>query len=88
MNKQEKTIEIFQNAPVPKAVISNVVPSIISMLMVLLYNLADTFFIGQTKNAYMVAAVSIATPVFLIFMAAGKLFGTGVTSLIARILCE
>ena len=88
MNKQEKTIEIFQNAPVPKAVISNVVPSIISMLMVLLYNLADTFFIGQTKNAYMVAAVSIATPVFLIFMAVGMLFGIGGTSLISRMLGE
>lgn len=88
MNKQDKTIEIFQNAPVPKAVISNIIPSIISMIMVLLYNLADTFFIGQTKNAYMVAAVSIATPVFLIFMAVGMLFGIGGTSLISRMLGE
>ena len=88
MNKQDKTIEIFQNAPVPKAVISNIIPSVISMIMVLLYNLADTFFIGQTKNAYMVAAVSIATPVFLIFMAVGMLFGIGGTSLISRMLGE
>lgn len=64
MSKKDKTIEVFKNAPVPKAVISNIIPSIISMIMVLLYNLADTFFIGQTKNAYMVAAVSVATPVF------------------------
>ena len=42
---QNKTTEIFRDAPVPKAVISNVVPSIISMIMVLIYNLADTFFI-------------------------------------------
>lgn len=88
MNKKDKTIEIFQNAPVPKAVISNIIPSVISMIMVLLYNLADTFFIGQTKNAYMVAAVSIATPVFLIFMAVGMLFGIGGTSLISRMLGE
>ena len=88
MNKKDKTIEIFQNAPVPKAVISNIIPSIISMIMVLFYNLADTFFIGQTKNAYMVAAVSIATPVFLIFMAVGMLFGIGGTSLISRMLGE
>ena len=40
---EDKTTEIFRNAPVPKAVISNVIPSIISMIMVLLYNLADTF---------------------------------------------
>lgn len=65
---EEKTTRIFRDAPVPKAVIGNIVPSIISMLMVLVYNLADTFFIGQTKNAYMVAAVSVATPAFLFFI--------------------
>lgn len=84
----EKTTEIFAHAPVPKAVISNVIPSIISMLMVLVYNLADTFFIGQTRNPYMVAAVSVATPAFMIFMAVGMLFGIGGTSLIARLLGE
>ena len=52
---QQNTTEIFRDAPVPKAVLSNVIPSIISMIMVLIYNLADTFFIGQTKNALMVA---------------------------------
>lgn len=85
---KDKTTEIFRDAPVPKAVFSNIIPSIISMIMVLLYNLADTFFIGQTKDALMVAAVSIATPVFLIFMAVGMLFGIGGTSLISRMLGE
>lgn len=85
---EEKTIEIFRDAPVPKAVISNVIPSIVSMIMVLLYNLADTFFIGKTKDALMVAAVSIATPAFLLFMAVGMLFGIGGTSLISRLLGE
>ena len=85
---QDKTTEIFRDAPVPKAVISNIVPSIVSMIMVLVYNLADTFFIGQTKDAYMVAAVSVATPAFLLFMAIGMLFGIGGTSLISRMLGE
>ncbi len=85
---KEKTTQIFRDAPVPRAVICNIVPSIISMIMVLVYNLADTFFIGQTKNAYMVAAVSVATPVFLFFMAVGMLFGIGGTSLISRLLGE
>jgi len=85
---EEKTTQIFRDAPVPKAVINNIVPSIISMIMVLVYNLADTFFIGQTKNAYMVAAVSVATPAFLFFMAVGMLFGIGGTSLISRLLGE
>jgi multidrug efflux pump len=88
IDMQDKTTEIFKNAPVPKAVITNVVPSIVSMIMVLLYNLADTFFIGQTKDAYKVAAVSLATPAFMIFMAIGMLFGIGGTSLISRMLGE
>lgn len=83
---EDKTTQIFKNAPVPKAVLSNAIPSIISMIMVLAYNLADTFFIGQTKDALMVAAVSVATPAFLIFMAIGMLFGIGGTSLISRML--
>lgn len=85
---KNNTTEVFKNATVPKAVISNIIPSIISMIMVLVYNLADTFFIGQTKNAYMVAAVSVATPAFLFFMAVGMLFGIGGTSLISRMLGE
>ena len=58
----------------------NAVPAMLAMLMVLIYNLADTFFIGQTHDALQVAAVSLATPVFLIFMAVGTIFGIGGTS--------
>ena len=51
MNNNEKSIAIFRDAPVPKAVFSNIIPSVISMIMVLFYNLADTIFIGQTEDA-------------------------------------
>ena len=44
--------------------------------MVPIYNLADTFFIVQTHDDLQVAAVSLATPVFLLFMAVGTIFGT------------
>lgn len=84
----DKTREVFANAPVPKAVLLNVIPSIISMLMVLIYNLADTFFIGQTKNALMVGGVSVATPAFLLFMSVGMMFGVGGMSFISRKLGE
>ena len=87
MSRENKnTVEIFENAPIPRAVFVNIIPSIISMIMVLVYNLADTFFIGQTHNDAMVAAVSLATPAFLFFMAVGMLFGVGGTSLISRML--
>ncbi len=84
--KKEMNTDLFATGSVAKVVLTNVVPSVISMIMVLVYNLADTFFIGQTHNDYMVAAVSVATPVFLIFMALGMLFGIGGTSLISRTL--
>lgn len=77
-------IEKFESKSVPKAVLSNAVPAIISMIVVLLYNVADTFFIGQTGDALQVAAVSLATPVFLLFMAVGTLYGIGGTSVISR----
>ena len=79
---RDNTTEIFEKAPVPKAVLLNVIPSIISMMMVLVYNLADTFFIGQTKNAYMVAAVSVATPAWFLFIGGGVRFGSGGTKVI------
>lgn len=81
-------VEIFEKVPVPKAVLKNALPAMAAMLMVLIYNLADTFFIGQTHNDILLAAVSLATPVFLIFMAVGTVFGMGGTSVISRALGE
>lgn len=78
------TLTVFERAPVPRAVLKNALPAMAAMLMVLIYNLADTFFIAQTRNDILVAAVSLATPVFLIFMAVGTVFGIGGTSVISR----
>ncbi len=85
---KSNSVEVFKNAPIPKAVMINAIPSIISMIMVLIYNLADTFFIGQANVGDWVTAVSLATPAFLIFMAIGMIFGIGGTSLISRKLGE
>lgn len=86
--KREKSLDVFSTMSVPQAVIKNAIPAMVAMLMVLIYNLADTFFIGQTHNAYQVAAVSLATPVFLMFMAVGTIFGIGGTSVISRAMGE
>lgn len=80
--------ELFEDAPVPKAVALMAIPTMISMLVVVIYNMADTFFIGQTGDPLQVAAVSLATPVFMIFMALGNLFGIGGSSAISRALGE
>lgn len=79
---------LFEDAPIPKAVAVMAVPTMISMLVVVIYNMADTFFIGQTGDPMQVAAVSLATPVFMVFMALGNLFGIGGSSAISRSLGE
>lgn len=71
----KKSLEVFNSMPVSQAVIKNAIPAMVAMLMVLVYNLADTFFIGQTHDAYQVAAISLATPVFL--MSISQIFMNG-----------
>jgi hypothetical protein len=51
---------IYDAMPAYKAVLKNAIPAIVVMLMQLIYNLADTFFIGLTRDDLQVAAVSIA----------------------------
>lgn len=84
----EKNLQSFESGSVSKAVFNNALPAMAAMIMVLIYNLADTFFIGQTHDAVQVAAVSLATPIFLIFMAVGSVFGIGGTSVISRAMGE
>ncbi len=79
-------LEKLNNMSVPKAVFSNALPAMIAMIMVLVYNMADLFFVGQLNDPLPVAAVSLATPIFLIFMSLGNIFGIGGTSLISRLL--
>lgn len=86
--EENKALDIFETSSVSKAVFQNALPAMAAMLMVLIYNLADTFFIGQTHDALQVAAVSLATPVFLLFMAVGTIFGIGGTSVISRAMGE
>ena len=87
-DKQTDSLEIFKSAPISQAVLKNTVPAMVAMMMVLIYNLADTFFIGMTNDALMIAAVSLVTPVFLLFMAVGTVFGIGGTSVISRAMGE
>lgn len=76
--------EIFGEYPVPKAVATMVVPTIISQIITVIYNLADTWYVGLTGNAAAVAAISLCLPVYNIMTAFANLFGIGGSSVIAR----
>lgn len=77
---------LFEEMPVHKAVATLAIPTVISQLVTMVYNLADTFFIGQIGNPVMVAAVSLVSPWFNLLTALGNLFGLGGSSLISRML--
>ncbi|MDD3569545.1 MAG: MATE family efflux transporter [Lachnospiraceae bacterium] len=78
--------EIFENLPIPKAIIKLALPTMLGMLVTIIYNLADTFFVGQLKDANQVAAVTIAMPIFMCLMSLGSIFGIGGGSYISRLL--
>ena len=77
---------IFETMPVPRALASLAIPTIISQLITLIYNLADAYFVGLTGNAYMIGAVSLVYPVFSMTIALANLFGVGGGNLISRLL--
>ncbi|MFI3254202.1 MAG: MATE family efflux transporter [Eubacteriales bacterium] len=77
-------LEKLDSMPVRKAVLTNAIPAMLAMVMVLIYNMADLFFIGQTGDDLKVAAISLATPLFLLFMSLGNIFGVGGAALLSR----
>ncbi|EET61907.1 MATE efflux family protein [Marvinbryantia formatexigens DSM 14469] len=85
---QTKQEQLFRDAGVWKAIANLAVPAMISMVVMLLYNMADMFFVGQAGNTAQVAAVSIAGPVFTLIMAVGNMLGGGGCVLIAKTLGE
>lgn len=78
--------EIFKEDNVAKAYLRLSMPLVFSMVISLIYNLADTFFIAQTKDTNIVAGVALGAPVFTALMAVGNIFGQGGSSLISRLL--
>lgn len=85
-NEKAGTREIFETKPVPLALAKMAIPTIVSQLITLIYNIADTWFIGQTNNPYMVAASSLVLTIFLMTTAIANLFGVGGGSLVVRLL--
>ena len=85
--KNDKT-ELFETVPVGKALLTMAVPTIISQLITMIYNLADTFFIGLSDDPYKVAAASVVGVLFFMLNSLANLFGVGGGSLLSRLLGE
>lgn len=81
-------IELFETMPVGKALLTMAVPTIVSQLITMIYNLADTFFIGMSNDPYKVAAASVVGVLFFMLNALANLFGVGGGSLLSRLLGE
>ena len=81
-----KKADLFENTPIPKAVMQMSVPTVITSLVMVIYNLADTFFVGMLNDPVQNAAVTLAGPVILAFNAVNNLFGVGCSSMMSRAL--
>lgn len=84
MNNEK--MQLFSDSPIHKAVLTLAVPTVISQLITVVYNMADTFFIGQLNNSLQIAAATVAMPVFMFLTAFANLFGLGGSSFISRCL--
>lgn len=77
--------EIFESMPIRKAYFKMALPVVFGMVVSLVYNMVDTWFIAQTQNTGLVAGVSLCAPLFTLMVAFGDIFGLGGSSLIARL---
>ncbi len=78
--------QLFERTPVPRAVLTLAIPTVLSSLVMVIYNLADTYFVGMLNNPFENAGVTLAAPVLLAFNAVNNLFGVGSSSMMSRAL--
>ncbi len=84
--QKQRKIDIFEKYPIPKAMITLCVPTLLGMIATIIYNMVDTFFVGKTGDPAQVAAVGLSAPILMYMMALGNVFGLGGGSYIARML--
>lgn len=84
MASKEKREKIFSSYPIPKAVAALALPCVLSNIVNVIYNMADTYFVSLMEDTNATAAVSITMPVFLFFVAFGNIFGVGGSAYISR----
>ena len=86
MRDQIKERALFEESPIIQAIIRLAFPTVIGQIIMVVYNMADTFFIGLTGSDATVTAVTICMPAFMFLSAISNLFGIGGASVISRAL--
>ena len=80
--------ELFEKTKVSKAYMTLALPVVLGMVVSLIYNMVDTYFIAGTGNTDLVAGVALGTPIFTLMIALGDIFGLGGSSFISRLFGE
>lgn len=78
--------EIFGKGSVWKAIAKMSIPAVATMLVMIIYNMADMYFVGKTGEPAQIAAISLASPVYMLMMAVGTLVGGGGCASISKAL--
>ncbi len=84
MSASNSNKELFETWSIPRSVFVMAVPTVITQLINVVYNFADTWYVGRTQNAAMVATLGVCFPLFVILSAIANLFGVGGSSVISR----
>lgn len=77
--------ELFEKAPVKKVYYQLALPVVFSMIISMVYNIADTYFVAKTGNTDLVAGITVSSPLFMFMLAIGDIFGLGGSALISRL---
>ena len=88
LRRRTDRTELFERMPVPQAVRRQIIPAIASQMIALIYNLADTYFVGLLNDPVQTAAVTVVYSSFVMLTAISNLFGVGGASALSRALGE
>lgn len=83
---ENENLKLMESAPVHQAILKLAIPTVLSTIISILYNLTDTYFIGLLDDPVQLGAISLAFPVFMVIQAIGNIFGNGAPSYISRCL--
>jgi len=87
-NTKKDSLYYLEKAPVPKAIAHMAIPMILGMVVNMIYNITDAYFIGRLESTSMMASITLALPFTTMLMALGEIFGTGGSTYISRLLGE